>query len=523
MNRRLFIVGGTAIAAGAGLGVAFWPESRSARRGAAPLRTTVSKRPLPIPELIDVPEDDGVTLAMDTGVWEILPGQRTNTIGFNGPYLGPTLRLRDGHDAPITYLNRWREPVAIHGHGLHVPGLVDGGPQQLIEPGERWSPVLSIRQAAGTSWYHPHTHGATGSQTYQGLAGLLLIGDDNSRDLPLPKTYGLDDLPVIVQDRTLDTSGQLVYSLRDAPNEGFLGNIITANGIAGAEATVPAGLIRLRLLNGSNARFYRFRFADGRAFHKIATEGGFLPDPVLIDELVMLPGERNEIIVDLRDGRPAVLSSGPTTAGVPRGDRRSTDNDRDRDHGERRDRESNGLGDSFEVLTLTPDSSLPVPPSELPRSLTSIDRPPVGANTPRRSFRLNMEIGREQRNRDGGREAPGAHALHEAMGINGVAMDERVINERVRLGQWEVWEVSSDRRIHPFHVHGCSFLVISQDGRPVTDADAGWKDTVWVGDGRPTTFVVRFDHPASDDYPYMYHCHILEHEDMGMMGQFTVT
>lgn len=123
-----------------------------------------------------------------------------------------------------------------------------------------------------------------------------------------------------------------------------------------------------------------------------------------------------------------------------------------------------------------------------------------------------------------GRDHSGsAHGHAMSMGINRQPMDMNVINERVRLRQWEHWEVVTDRRIHPFHVHGCSFLVLSQNGKQVADADAGWKDTVWVEEGKGTTFIVRFDHPATDAYPYMYHCHILEHEDMGMMGQFTVT
>ena len=453
---------------------------------------------------------------MQTGQWEILPDVRTETIGFSGPYLGPTIRVRNGQEASIAYTNRWSEAVAVHGHGLHVPGVVDGGPQQLIEPGQSWSPVLAIRQQAGTSWYHPHTHGETGSQTYQGLAGMLLIEDENSRDLPLPKTYGVDDLPVIVQDRSLDANGQFVYSLEEADRDGFLGEIVTVNGIAGAEAVVPAGLVRLRLLNGSNARFYRFRFADGRAFHKIATEGGFLQEPVPIQELVMLPGERNEIVVDCADGRLARLVSGPGPDEEERG---------------RRDgRDPNGLGEAFDVITLRPDKRLAVHATELPRQLNQIERPKVAADWPQRLFRLNMESrddrGRSRRgdNDRGRRSNRGDHnSAHASMGINSQPMDMRVINERVRLGQWERWEVESDRKIHPFHVHGCSFLVLSQNGTPVGDADAGWKDTVWVGDEKSTTFIVRFDHPATEAYPYMYHCHILEHEDMGMMGQFTVT
>ena len=442
-------------------------------------------------------------MVMQKGRWEIIPGVSTETVGFNGPYLGPTIRLENGRNATLRYANQWSEAVAVHGHGLHVPGIVDGGPQRLIAPGDSWSPVLPIRQRAGTSWYHPHTHGRSGSQTYQGLAGMIIIEDENSRDLPLPRTYGFDDLPVIVQDRTLNETGQFVYSLHGVDRDGFLGEIITVNGIAAAETRVPAGLVRLRLLNASNARFYRFRFSDARTFHKIATEGGFLPEPVPIRELVMLPGERNEIVVDFADGQPANLVS------ASRPDR---------------EREPNGLDEDFEILALRPDPSLQALATELPRRLNETSEATGTLGLPHRRFKLFMQPRFDERGRSNRDQfEPTDHSLHTSMTINRQPMDMHVINERVRLGQWELWEVEADRKIHPFHVHGCSFRVLSQEGRPVNDADAGWKDTVWVSDEGSTTFAVRFDHPATDEYPYMYHCHILEHEDMGMMGQFTVT
>ena len=462
---------------------------------------------------------------MQAGQWEILPGMKTDSVGFNGPYLGPTIRFREGQDVHLSYTNHWSESVAVHGHGLHVSGALDGGPQRLIEPGDTWSPVLPIRQQAGTAWYHPHTHGRSGSQTYKGLAGMLLIEDDNSVELPLPRTYGVDDIPLIVQDRRLDSQSQLAYSLQNADREGFLGDFVTVNGIAGAEANVPAGLVRLRILNGSNARFYRFRFADGRVFHKIATEGGFLPEPVPIQDLVMLPGERNEILVDCTDGTPAELISGPS---LSRGETRGARRDNERSDGDQS--RSNGLSDTFEIVTLRPDPRLPPVRTELPRQLNVIERPSIRAEWPRRIFRLNMEVRRDERrrsNRSQDRERRPSTITtdnHEqTMGINRQPMDMRVINERVHLGQWELWQVEADRRPHPFHVHGCSFLVLEQGGEQVSDADAGWKDTVSVSEDTRTTFIVRFDHPATDEFPYMYHCHILEHEDMGMMGQFTVT
>ncbi|HAO87515.1 MAG TPA: hypothetical protein DCR00_01205 [Gammaproteobacteria bacterium] len=387
---------------------------------------------------------------------------------------------------------------------------LDGGPQREIERGGSWSLDLPVRQQASSSWYHPHTHHKTGPQTYNGLAGMFIIDDENSDDLPLPKTYGIDDIPVIVQDRIFDELGRLDYSIEDA-EDGMLGDTITANGIANASRHVPAGLVRLRLLNGANARYFRFRFSDNREFHKIATDGGFLEEPVPIRELLMAPGERNEVVVDFSNGNPTMLVSGPRAQTV-NDDRRRDEDERDR----RRNRESGGLGDMFEILQFAVNPDLPAVRESLPRQLNSINRPTVQRNWPVRRFDLFMRGDR----RRGVSGAFQSRAEME-MGINRQMMDMQVINERVRLGQWERWAINSFDGSHPFHVHGCSFLVLSQDERPVSAEDAGWKDTVRVDDS--AEFIVRFNHKATDEFPYMYHCHILEHEDRGMMGQFTVT
>ena len=506
MHRRDWIKGGLALGAlalvspGAALG--------RVRSTAGRLTT----RTMPIPGLLQSNGDTPIELTMRAGTWEVIPGASSPTIGFNGPFLGPTVRVRSGQDVPVVYRNNLAESVAIHGHGLHVPGELDGGPQREIEPGGTWSVELPIRQQASTCWYHPHTHGRTAPQAYQGLAGLLIIEDENSDSLPLPKNYGVDDLPVIVQDRAVDNDGRLAYSIED-PEDGFMGDMITVNGIANATRSVPAGMVRLRLLNGSNARYYRFRFSDERIFHVIASDGGLLAEPVPVRDLVMLPGERYEIVVDFSEGRAVSLVSGPALS-VGAND---AGRGRRGDGGRRSDWEPGGLRDVFEILQFTVDPDLPASRTPLPRRLNTITRPTLRSDWPTRRFELFMENGGRRGRRRGDRSPD----TPVAMGINGRSMDMRVINERVRRHQWERWEIRSFDGSHPFHVHGCSFLVLSQDGRPVSDAAAGWKDTVRVDDS--AEFIVRFEHEATDEYPYMYHCHILEHEDMGMMGQFSVT
>ncbi len=511
MNRRRFIKSSAALGVAAAVGIEY---RNSLSRGRAFAAGQTTNRKLPIPQLLESINERPIELALQSGEWEIVEGIKTPTIGFNGPYLGPTIRVRKGQHIPVTYRNHLSESVAIHAHGLHIPGDLDGGPQREIAPGSEWSLELPIAQQASTSWYHPHTHGETGRQTYQGLAGMFIIEDENSAALPLPNSYGVDDIPLIVQDRTLDSRGRLLYDVEDA-EDGMMAETITVNGISNPIKTVPAGLVRFRILNGSNARYYKFRFSNDRTFFKIATDGGFLEEPIPLQELVMLPGERNEIIVDFSDGNSAKLISGPSVFA------RADDSRRDRDNRERRgerrnDWEPGGLNDNFEIMNFVVDPKLPAIRQPLPRQLNSIERPSV-AGLPTRRFELYMEGGDRRR----GLLSSRADNSEMIMGINGRPMDMNVINERLTLGQWERWQIRSNDGSHPFHVHGCSFLVISQDGRLVGPEDAGWKDTVRVDDS--AEFIVQFNHAATEAYPFMYHCHILEHEDMGMMGQFTVT
>ena len=210
---------------------------------------------LPIPRLVDATNGDPVDLQIREGQMSFMPGVLTPTLGIGQNYLGPTLRTRKGTTLNLHYQNTLAEGVAIHGHGLHVPGDVDGGPQSEIQPGQAWKPEISIIQPAATCWYHSHTHGRSGEQVYRGLAGMTIIDDEESDGLDLPNHYGIDDLPVIIQDRTFDANGQFVYSLNDAPEDGWYGDTVLINGAINPYAKVPAGKVRLRLLNGANARF----------------------------------------------------------------------------------------------------------------------------------------------------------------------------------------------------------------------------------------------------------------------------
>ena len=208
---------------------------------------TATNTTLPIPTLVDGSAGDPVDLQIRRGEWSFKPGVKTPTLGFSQDYLGPTIRTRKGSELNLHYHNTLDEYVAVHGHGLHVPGSVDGGPQLQMPAGEKWQPSLAIVQPAATCWYHSHTHGSTGHQVYHGLAGMIIIDDDDTDAMDLPNRYGVDDLPVIIQDRTFDAEGKLVYSLNNAGEDGWYGDTVTINGAVAPTAKVPAGKVRLRL------------------------------------------------------------------------------------------------------------------------------------------------------------------------------------------------------------------------------------------------------------------------------------
>ena len=415
---------------------------------------------------------------------------------------------------------------------MHVAGKIDGSPHNIIKPGDTWDITLPIKQEASTNWYHPHLNGKTSEQVHAGLAGLYLIEDENSQNLPLPNTYGADDIPVIVQDRNFTNGVMDKYSINKEMMDGKFENTLVVNGTIDPYVEVPKGWVRLRLLNGSNARSYDFHLKNNEPFYKIATEGGFLEKPVEINSLRMTPGERNEIMIDMSDGKTRQL----LTTFIPVNDNISGE-----------------LKESIKrVLEIRVDNERKSD-SELPEKLNTIKFFNETDAIVRRTFKLSMDMIEnnkmdmmndegmmhmnenskmnidENNMMDMSKDNKMNHPDYEnsmsnmmhVLSINGKSIDISRIDERVRKGDIEIWTVTRENMNHPFHMHGTSFQILSQNGRPPAPEDKGWKDTIEIGHG-PTELIMKFDYEATDEYPYMYHCHILEHEDGGMMGQFTV-
>jgi blue copper oxidase len=205
--------------------------------------------------------------------------------------------------------NTLAEETTLHWHGL--PGEVDGGPQGIIKAGGTRSVTFTPNQRAATCWFHPHQHGKTGHQVAMGLAGLVLIEDDESRLLRLPKQWGIDDVPVIVQDKNAD--GQIDYQLDERGGRLVWRYTLLTNGAIYPQHAAPKGWLRLRLLNGCNARSLNFAASDKRPLYVVASDGGLLPEPVKVSELPMLMGERFEVLVDISDGKPFDLVTLPVS------------------------------------------------------------------------------------------------------------------------------------------------------------------------------------------------------------------
>jgi FtsP/CotA-like multicopper oxidase with cupredoxin domain len=403
----------------------------------------------------------------------------TATMGVNGAYLGPTLRMRTGDAVRIDVRNDLTERTTLHWHGMAVPARMDGGPHQLVEPGTTWSPIWRVRQPAGTLWYHAHPHGTTAEHVYRGVAGMILV-DDPTPIPGLPRRYGVDDIPVIVQDKTFDDAGQLVFDQAGPSSTGFLGDTIMVNGTVGAYLDVAASRVRLRLLNASTARIYRFGLADDRAFDVVGTDGGLLTAPVTLDRIQLSPGERADIVVAMDPGETIDLRSYSP------------------DFGSRVGPNSRFGTGEYRVLQLRAAAQLT--PSPAPSvALAGFARIPESAAQRSRTFTINAQI------------------------INRRPVDMGRIDEVVPRSATEVWVLRNrDPQPHNFHVHAVQFQVLDIDGRPPPGELAGWKDTVYLAPGSQVRIIATFPDWADPRWPYMYHCHLLWHEDSGLMGQFVV-
>ncbi|MGL4429584.1 MAG: multicopper oxidase CueO [Silvania sp.] len=495
-----------------------------------------AERPvLPIPNLLTPDARNQVQLVVQAGKTAFGPHNAT-TWGYNGNLLGPAISLRKGQALTVNIHNTLDEETTLHWHGLEVPGEVDGGPHGVITPGGKRSVTFTPDQQAATCWFHPHQHGKTGRQVAMGLAGLVLIEDDESRLLRLPKQWGIDDIPVIVQDKKFTADGQIDYQLDVMTAAvGWFGDTLLTNGALYPQHNAPKGWLRLRLLNGCNARSLNFAASDKRPLYVVASDGGLLAEPVNVTELPMLMGERFEVLVDISDGKPFDLITLPVSqmgmAVAP-------------------------FDKPQPVLRIQP--LLVTASGTLPDTLAAVPALPSLDGLTQRKLQLSMDpmldmMGMQAlMNKYGDQAMAGMHHgqsmghmnmdhskmgsmghmnhgggkgfdFHNANRINGQAFDMNTPMFAAQKGQYERWVISGegDMMLHPFHIHGTQFRILSENGQAPTAHRSGWKDTVRV-EGGVSEVLVKFEHDAPKEFAYMAHCHLLEHEDTGMMLGFTV-
>jgi len=531
MQRRTFLKLTAALSASGALPL--W--SRSLMAATRPL--------LPIPALLEPDARGHYSLTAMTGStqWQ---GKAVPTWGYNGSLLGPVLRLQREKRVTVNIHNRLPEATTVHWHGLAIPGDVDGGPQAIIAPGATRQVSFTPDQPAATCWFHPHLHGKTGHQVAQGLAGLVLLEDDASGKLRLPMQWGADDVPLIFQDKQLNSAGTHIDYQLDVMRAavGWFGDMMLTNGVQYPQHAVPRGWLRLRLLNGCNARSLEIAASDKRPVYVVGSDGGLLAEPVQVTSLSLLPGERFEVLIDTSDGQPFDIVTLPVTQ----------------------------MG-----MTLPPfDRPLPLvqilplrimASGTLPDTLVDLPPLPASDGVQNRWLQLMMDPQLDKQGMqalmdryghqamggaadhgaaethnghdampmehsehgampmDHGAHGAAAYDFHNGNKINGEAFNMQKPMFAVPPGKTEKWTISGegDAMLHPFHIHGAQFRILSENGKPPAAHRAGWKDMVNVNGWR-SEVVVRFDYAASTEHAYMAHCHLLEHEDTGMMLGFTV-
>lgn len=428
------------------------------------------QKSLLLPSILNGEVQNGVRtfdLTVAKGKWEFIDGKFTETYGYNGPILGPILSLKKGEKTKINITNNLSEETTVHWHGGILSQNVDGVHNANIQPNTKKSVEFILNQPAATLWFHPHPMHKTASQVYKGLAGLIYLEDEQSQNLNIPKTYGVDDFPIIIQDKKLTKDGELTYSTTHMEKiHGKSGGHLMINGVISPYIDIPNGLIRLRIVNGSNATNYDIDL-NGKDFYQIGSDGGLLSNPVTMKNLSLAPGERGEILIDSNIlNKKSYLYINQKKAL------------------ELRKNEKFGL------------TSIPKALVEIPKISKNLE------NLKTRVFTLKT--------------------TSKSNTINNIPYNMEKLNFEVQKGTQEIWEIKNGSKMmdmpHPFHVHGAQFRVIERNGKTPPLNEQGWKDTVNLNAGDTVKILISY----TTDGITVYHCHILEHEEGGMMGQFQI-
>jgi bilirubin oxidase len=442
-------------------------------------------------------------LSLQNGTTQLFDGDATETMGANGGNLAPTLIFEQGEFVNINVANNIGEETTIHWHGMHISPENDGGPHSVIMPGETWNPNFTVMDKACTMWYHPHLHEKTNEHVTKGITGFIIIRDDEEAALDLPRTYGVDDFPLNLQTKQFDASNQIVIGEHGD-------NVPMVNSTIDAFVEFPAQVVRLRVLNGSSMRVFNLGFSNNSTFYQIGSDGGLFSEPISMDRLLLAPAERAELLVDLSDmtGESIELKSYGSTlpqsaygiAGLstmqgvaPLG------------------YNSNELnGNDFILLDINVGAQTDNPILTIPSLL--VDVTPIDESEATLTRNLQITAPNMMQN-----------SITGPFVFDGQSFDMNVINQTVQLGDTEIWEIFNMSMVaHPFHIHDVQFYILDRNGVIPPENERGRKDVVLVKNMETVRFIAKFEDHADDEVPYMYHCHMLQHEDEGLMGQFIV-
>ncbi len=494
-------------------------------------------------DLQAIPKAVQIRPGQPTQVWsyeaKLVKGDPASLQLLPDSYLGSVIRVRRGQRVRVNFRNNLPagQPSIVHWHGLMLPEEMDGHPRFAIQPGQQYTYEFEVINRAGTYWFHPHPDRLTGEQTYAGLAGLLLVTDDEEIALNLPT--GDYDIPIVLQDRTFDSSNQLIYldnGIGKAQNNdmgnrggmmgnldqmmGFLGQMILVNGKPNYVLSAATRIYRLRILNGSNSRIYKLAWSNGDPMIAIATDGRLLARSVERKYLMLAPGERVDVWADfskLKVGTELTLNSLAFSGAENIGGMGNMG-------------QMGGRNTAPAVGTAMPLFDIKIEREEretrrLPNQLASLPllRPQdaVNANNPR-PVTLSL------------------NGMQWQINDRSFEMEVATPEETVKLNTIEQWEVinqlnrgammDASGMAHPIHLHGTQFQVISREVLPELQAgwntvkdgyiDQGLKDTVMVMPGERIKLLMKFEHYTG---LFVYHCHNLEHEDRGMMRNYRVT
>lgn len=475
-------------------------------------------------------------LVVDTASWNFNPGRPTDTTSASIPtmcyniagdstmkYLGPTLVFQVGQQVNINVTNKLNQRTTVHWHGLNLPSAYDGGPHETIDANNgTWHPSLTIVDSAQTVWYHSHLMDSTTMQVIMGLAGMIQVVDPNEpRQSIYPRDYAVNDLPIVFQEKAfvVDTpTGKVTaqYLGANIHNPGN-GPFTIINGVLYGNYHVPAEFIRLRFLNGSPRKAFQMGLSSQltnptnfNTMWLIATDGGYTNVPAPMNAILMAPGERMEMIVNLTNKNHGdtiylsnlvstipkdIITGGGPDPGTP--------------------------GDAFMAFVVDTTIHSTSPVTSLPTWNT-----PYVVDTTNIFKRRTKQLMNTNNNQGGG----GGFWT-----IDGDTMDMEKINDTILVDTKEMWTIVNRTNIsHPFHIHKVQFQVVfvadtlgDTTYYPNLPANLrGWKDDVLVRAYHSVGFVTTFSHfPDTMIDPmngFMYHCHILPHEDGSMMNQFVV-